>query len=441
MPVQRRYAAFTVENLEQVKAKLLGWAHAFPVAVYLDSNEYPHTRHRSWECLVAVGAAAVFQAEAGAAFAGFLDFYEKKQDWLFGFFGYDLKNELEKLESGNSDGLAFPDLYFFQPDIVAGIRVVEPGQPVQLEIFSLTEDPGTISRALTTRESTIKPILPEPDQVVRLSPRIPKPEYLATVETIRQHIIEGDVYELNLCQEFFTEKAKIDPLHTFKRLNHLTRAPFAACLRMHDRYLLGASPERFLRKSGPSLISQPIKGTRRRHPDPAEDDRIRAELASSEKDRAENVMIVDLVRNDLARNCRPGTVQVEELFGIYSFQTVHQMISTITGTLPPEVQPLNALRDAFPMGSMTGAPKVMAMELIERYEQTRRGLFSGALGYFSPDGDFDFNVVIRSILYNASTGYLSCQVGGAIVYDSVPEQEYEECLVKLAALLKALEHS
>lgn len=166
--------------------------------------------------------------------------------------------------------------------------------------------------------------------------------------------------------------------------------------------------------------------------------KFRSKYSSIHQDRAENVMIVDLVRNDLARNCLPGTVQVEELFGIYSFQTVHQMISTVCGTLRPDVHPLTALRDAFPMGSMTGAPKVMAMELIEQYEQTRRGLFSGAAGYFSPDGNFDFNVVIRSILYQANNGYLSCQVGGAIVYDSVPEQEYEECLVKMGAMKKAL---
>ncbi|MBL7776186.1 MAG: chorismate-binding protein, partial [Saprospiraceae bacterium] len=142
--------------------------------------------------------------------------------------------------------------------------------------------------------------------------------------------------------------------------------------------------------------------------------------------------------NDLARNCLPGSVQVDELFGIYSFQTVHQMISTISGRLRPGVPPAQALRDAFPMGSMTGAPKVMAMELIERYERSRRGLYSGAVVYFTPEGDLDFNVVIRSILYNAQAGYLSCQVGGAIVYDSDPEQEYEECLVKAQALLEAL---
>jgi para-aminobenzoate synthetase component 1 len=269
-------------------------------------------------------------------------------------------------------------------------------------------------------------------------PRTAKPDYLAAVEAIRQHIIAGDVYEMNLCQEFFAEQARIEPQTVFERLNARTKAPFAAFLRLQDRYLLCASPERFLQKKGATLISQPIKGTRRRHPDAGEDARIREELRTSEKDRAENVMIVDLVRNDLARNCLPGSVRVDELFGIYSFQTVHQMISTVSGTLRPGTHPIAAIRDAFPMGSMTGAPKVMSMELIEQYERTRRGLYSGAVGYFTPDGDFDFNVVIRSILYHAASNYVSCQVGGAIVYDSVPEQEYEECMVKVGALLESL---
>jgi para-aminobenzoate synthetase component I len=221
-------------------------------------------------------------------------------------------------------------------------------------------------------------------------------------------------------------------------LNDLSRAPFAAFMRWKDRYLLSGSPERFLQKKGDILRSQPIKGTRRRGTTSAEDESIRAELAACEKDRAENVMIVDLVRNDLARNCLPGSVVVDELFGIHTFQTVHQMISTVRGTLRPDAHPMQALRDAFPMGSMTGAPKVRAMELIEHYERSRRGLYSGAVGYWTPGGDFDFNVVIRSLLYNAADRYLSYHVGGAIVYDSAGEQEYEECLLKGEAMQKAV---
>ncbi len=437
----RQTALFAIDDLALTKRRLLAWADTHPVCLYLDSNTFPTQTHRSWECLVAVGIADFLEAHTGQAFAGLKAFADQKRDWLFGFLGYDLKNEIEKLHSANADGIGFPDLFFFQPEIVVGIRRAEygtdNGRPGRsLEIFSRTAVPADVFAAISEYPAP----LPHPPIALKtpLTPRFSKPDYLATVESVRQHIIEGDVYEMNLCQEFFTQGARIEPRVTFERLNALTQAPFAAYLRWRDRYLLCASPERFLRKQGDALVSQPIKGTRRRHPDPVKDAQIREQLRGSVKDRAENVMIVDLVRNDLARHCRPGSVQVEELFGIYSFRTVHQMISTVTGTLQPDAHPIEALRDAFPMGSMTGAPKVMAMELIERYERSRRGLFSGAVGYFTPEGDFDFNVVIRSILYNAQSGYLSCQVGGAIVYDSVPEQEYDECLLKAQAMLQAL---
>lgn len=434
----RQTAVFPVADLPLLKRQLLNWAAAHPVSVCLDSNGHSGDGYHSWECLAAAGAADFFQAKSGQAFPDFKVFWEKKRDWLFGFFGYDLKNELEKLYSAWPDGIGLPDLYFFQPETVAGIRRKKDaaGQAVfQLEIFSLDDPPEVV----LTRIFQAKPAAnTEMPRIGPLQPVLSKSEYLATVEAIRRHIVEGDLYEMNLCQEFFAKNARIDPLDTFRRLNAIGRAPFSAWLRLHGRYLLCASPERFLRREGAKLISQPIKGTRRRGQTPEEDAVIRRELAASEKDRAENVMIVDLVRNDLARNCLPGSVQVEELFGIYTFETVHQMISTVSGRLRPEAHPLDALRDAFPMGSMTGAPKVMAMELIERYERSRRGLYSGAVGYFSPNGDFDFNVVIRSILYHAAAGYLSIQAGGAIVYDSVPEKEYEECLLKAEAMLQAL---
>ena len=428
----RQVAHFQINNLASAKTQLLHWAAGYPVCVYLDSNGYPHQKHRSWECLVAVGAVDSFQATSGQAFPGLQAFAKQKQDWLFGFFGYDLKNEVEALRSQNHDGIGLPDLYFFQPEIVVGITSENLNQ---LTVFSWNDAP---ERAWTAIQNTPHPPASVPAGERLLHPRLPQTDYLQAVEAVRRHIMEGDVYELNLCQEFYAESSALNPLQTFERLNARAQAPFAAYLRKHAHYLLCASPERFLRKTGDRLVSQPIKGTRRRHPDLAEDARIREALRTSVKDQAENVMIVDLVRNDLARHCLPGSVEVEELFGIYGFQTVYQMISTITGALRPGTQPVVAIRDTFPMGSMTGAPKVMAMELIEHYERSRRGLFSGAVGYFTPAGDFDFNVVIRSILYNAASRYLSCQVGGAIVYDSTPEQEYQECLLKAQALLDVL---
>jgi para-aminobenzoate synthetase component 1 len=429
----RHTAIFPVEDLVFLKKKLLHWAAGHAWAAYLDSNE-SHFRAAAtgpavgsdWECLAGAGAAATLESEAGQAFERLQDFRSQNCDWAFGFFGYDLKNEVEHLDSSHFDAIRLPDLAFFQPETVAGIR------DGRLEIHALSSAPEAIFEAIKTTK--IAPAAP--DTPIRVQPRMAEADYLRTVEAIRQHIVEGDVYEMNLCQEFFAEQAVLDPVAVFERLNALAKAPFATFFRCRERYLLSASPERFLKKTGTVLISQPIKGTRRRAPEA--DESLRQDLATSEKDRAENVMIVDLVRNDLARNCLPGSVEVPELFGIYTFETVHQMISTVRGTLRPDASALRALRDAFPPGSMTGAPKVMAMRLIERYERTRRGLYSGAVGFFDPAGDFDFNVVIRSILYNAAARYASVQVGGAIVFDSVPEREYEECLTKAEAMLRAL---
>ena len=243
---------------------------------------------------------------------------------------------------------------------------------------------------------------------------------------------------MNFCQEFFAENTALDPVAFFLKLNEAAQAPFSAFYKLNDQYLACASPERFLKKTNNQLISQPIKGTSRRGKTPEEDEQLKTELRNDAKNQSENVMIVDLVRNDLGKSCVAGTVQVTELFGTYSFPTVHQMISTVEGTLQNDLDFVDALENAFPMGSMTGAPKVRAMQLIEQYEKTKRGLYSGAVGYITPEGDFDFNVVIRSVLYNQKNQYLSFQVGGAIVADSVPEREYEECLVKATGVMRAL---
>ncbi|MCC6414141.1 MAG: anthranilate synthase component I family protein [Saprospiraceae bacterium] len=415
-------------NLELVKKQLLHWASGQEHGVFLDGNDGATD---TWTCLVAASAHWVMESQAGKAFEKLREAYDTfRGDWLFGFLCYDLKNETERLYSGHPDGVGFPDMAFFQPKTVAGIR------GGILEIHCLHDDPAEVWKMIQQVDFSGN----KNQQTVVLQPRMTKAGYLERVETIREHIAAGDLYEMNLCQEFFAEGANIHPVDVFERLNGLSRAPFATFMRWADRYLLCGSPERFLRKQGGRLISQPIKGTRRRNlTDASADEALRRSLVESEKDRAENVMIVDLVRNDLARNCLPGSVVVDELFGIYSFPTVHQMISTVRGDLKPGAHPIDALRDTFPMGSMTGAPKVMAMELIEKYERTRRGLYSGAVGYIDPEGNFDFNVVIRSILYNAASGYVSAQVGGAIVYDSVPEEEYQECLLKAEAMKKSLQ--
>lgn len=427
-------SSFELPDSRTFKRKALQWAGQFDRAAFLDNNAYQSQGKAVFESLIAVGAEEELThfAVRGSGAEGFRkvkELYEASPSWLIGYLGYDLKNELEGLQSVNFDGVGFPDLHFFRPSIL--IRLC--GNTAAIESESLS--PFQVMKAIED--------MPEEEALIHsasqpIRPRISRREYLKTIRSIRDHIIEGDVYEVNFCQEFFAEDARIHPTDTFQRLNQSSPSPFACYYRLGERHLLCASPERFLRKRGDTLLSQPIKGTIARGKSPAEDLLQQQKLKNSIKDRAENVMIVDLVRNDLARSCLPGSIKARELFGIYAFPQVHQMISTITGVLRPEVHFVDALARAFPMGSMTGAPKVMSMELIEHYERSRRGLYSGAVGYISPEGDFDFNVVIRSLLYNAGDRYLSYQTGGAIVYDSVPEQEYQECLLKGSAIRRIL---
>ncbi|WP_400190755.1 aminodeoxychorismate synthase component I [Hymenobacter sp. B81] len=343
-----------------------------------------------------------------------------------GFVTYDVKNEIEQLSSGNPSGLAWPELHFFAP--TTWLR----WQATTLEIHG--PDPAGVLAQIRATELPAPP----PPAVPRLRARMPKADYLAAVAAVREDILNGEVYELNLCQEFYAEAVALDPVDVFRRLNAASPTPFAGFCRWHDHYLLCASPERFLAHHDPVIISQPIKGTIRRGATPEEDERQRLALLNDEKERAENLMIVDLVRNDLARVARTGTVQVPELFGLYPFRHVWQMISTVQAELRPGVDLVDVLRATFPMGSMTGAPKIRAMQLIEQYERSRRGLYSGCFGYAWPDGEFEFNVVIRSLQYRRDMGYLSFQVGSAITYDSDPEREYEECLLKARAMLDVL---
>ncbi len=273
---------------------------------------------------------------------------------------------------------------------------------------------------------------------IDLRSRFSKEEYIETVKKVKEHINRGDIYVTNFCQEFYAEGAIIDPLSIFLRLNAISPNPFTAFFKLKDKYILSASPERFLAKRGGKLISQPIKGTSKRFTDPTEDEQSKQTLRVHSKELQENVMIVDLVRNDLTKSAKAGTVNTEELFGIYSFNQVHQMISTVICELRKDISEVQSIKNSFPMGSMTGAPKISAMQLMEQYERTKRGVYSGAIGYFSPDGDFDFNVVIRTLLYNEAEKYLSFQVGSAITYHADPEKEYEECLLKAQAILEVL---
>jgi para-aminobenzoate synthetase component 1 len=419
-------------EIRSIKDQILTWAsQQSDVICCLDSNHYQTDQYSAYDCLIAVGVEQeLYVQESGTAFDALQSFAKENKEWLFGHLNYDLKNEVEALSSKNKDSLEFPELYFFVPKYLFLFH-----NNGTLEVLSKKEAPVVIwedinacirnNKAFENPEITIKK-------------RLSKENYLKTIQQIRQHIIDGDTYEMNFCQEFYAEEVSLDPLVLFNKMNQIAKAPFATYYQLKKHYLLCGSPERFLCKRGSQLISQPIKGTIKRGESLEEDQILQEQLRNSIKDQAENVMIVDLVRNDLTKICNTGTIKVAELFGIYGFERVSQMISTVVGELQANKNWVDALKATFPMGSMTGAPKVISMELIEHYEKSKRGLYSGAVGYVSPNGDFDFNVVIRSLLYNAENAYLSFQVGGAIVYDSEPEGEYEECLLKAKTMLEAL---
>jgi para-aminobenzoate synthetase component 1 len=409
------------------KQKALQWASSFEVFCCLDSNNF-NDKYSKFDLLLAVDVKDELIAKAGTAFDELEQFRAKHPGWMTGLFTYDLKNEVENLSSANPDHLHFPDLYLFAPKHLILLRGGEA------EIIS--DKPQQVIDAINAQTAPATDV----DYNIQLSSRFSKKEYIDTIVKIKDHINRGDIYVTNFCQEFFAENAMIDPLAIFLKLNTISPNPFAAFFKLKDKYILSASPERFMAKRGSKLISQPIKGTAKRYDDPEEDKRSKDSLRSHPKELQENVMIVDLVRNDLTKSARPGSVNTEELFGIYSFRQVHQMISTVVCELKDNVTPIEAIKNTFPMGSMTGAPKISAMQLMEQFERSKRGVYSGAIGYFSPDGDFDFNVVIRTMLYNAVDNYLSFQVGGAITFDAVPEKEYEECLLKAQAMLEVLGH-
>ena len=421
---------FRVYDFEATKYKVLNWAKQFNTFCFLDNHQYQIAPH-SVECLLAAGEKRMISTIAGSALKELEQFIMERKSWLFGHLSYDLKNEIEALCSGRIDQVDFPDLFFFEPEVI-----------IRLSADEISIEADDAAAIFDQVEKTVNTPLPASDNIVEIKNRISNEQYVDYVQKLQKHIARGDCYEVNFCQEFFAEKAIIDPLFVYKKLSGASPNPFSALYRVHDKWLICASPERFLKRNGSTVISQPIKGTSRRVTDDMNEDELNKQtLYNSTKDRSENVMVVDLVRNDLAKVCREGTVHVDELFGIYSFPQVHQMISTVSGELKPQASFEEIIRATFPMGSMTGAPKKRVMELIEQYEQTRRGIFSGAVGYITPNGDFDFNVVIRSIMYNDSSKYLSFQAGSGITFYSQAEQEWEECLLKAEAIKKVLENN
>jgi para-aminobenzoate synthetase component I len=419
---KRQFVSFPISDLYKIKQQVLDWSARFGTFSYLDNQQYP-SAGQSYECLVAAGERTRLKTEAGHAFKELKKFSQQQDDWLFGHFSFDLKSETEGSSSLLPDFIQFPDLFFFVPEIIIIIL------PLEIRIGLVGNHHKEVMNEIENISFIQKKIIPGNNLIQR---RISKDQYIEIIQRLRQHILRGDCYEINFCQEFFVEAAVVDPLDMYRALNRISPSPFSAFYCVDEKFLLCASPERFLKREGDFIMSQPIKGTSARDPENKQhDELLRAGLAASEKDRAENVMIVDLVRNDLSKICETDTVRVAELFGIYSFAQVHQMISTIVGKPRANLHWTEMIAGTFPMGSMTGAPKKRVLELIEQYEKTKRGLFSGALGYIRPDQDFDFNVVIRSLLYNRTDSYLSYFAGSGITVNSDPQKEYEECLLKV----------
>ena len=417
---------FPIENVQHFKNQLVHFSKKESTFCLLDSNNFKADPFSSFEMLAGVGVQKEIRLPIGSsAFQKLQNFYDDIQDWAFGFLSYDLKNEIHSLTSSNEDKLNFPELYFYQPQFV--ITVNSDGLNIlgkdKAEIENIFEQIRSTEVGYTNLTK------------VEWQHKMTKEHYCETVEKLRQHIIDGDFYEINFCQEFFSTNQNFNPYSTFCSLNEQFKNPFSSYFKVNENYALCFSPERFATKKGETIITQPMKGTIGRGASTLEDESQINQLKNSEKDRAENVMIVDLMRNDLSKSCEIGSVKVDELFEVQSFNAYHQMISTVTGQLKPNIHFIKAIENMFPMGSMTGAPKHIVMEHIEQYEKTQRGLYSGSIGYITPNGGFDFNVVIRSILYNAQSNYLSKQVGGAIVYDSEPMLEYDECLLKSNNLL------
>jgi para-aminobenzoate synthetase component 1 len=418
-----------ISDAKLFKQQLLSWAQQFREVVFLDSNEYPQ-KYSTYDCVLAVDAFTSITTDYHNAFEDLKQYQQTTKDWLFGYLTYDLKNDTEALQSINYDGLEFPDLFFFQPKKLFLFK----GTQLEIQYLNMCdyEIEADFEAVVKYSETTI-----ETNETLLIQQRISKEFYLEKVSKMLEYINNGDIYEANFCMEFYAEGA-INPIMKFQRLNEISKPPFAVYLKNNKQFLLSASPERYLKKEGEKIISQPIKGTAKRFSDAKEDEISKQNLALDPKERSENIMITDLVRNDLSRTAQKGSVQVEELCGIYSFLQVHQMISTVTSIIDNQNTVVEVLKTTYPMGSMTGAPKISAMKIIEELEETKRGLYSGALGYFTPNGDFDFNVVIRSILYNQENQYISFSVGSAITSLSIPEKEYEECLLKANAMLNVL---
>jgi len=425
--MQRTIRIFKTVDVNEFKSNLLNWSQQFETLIWLDSNNH-NQQYNSFDCALAADEFTSIKTDYYNAFEKLKEYQTLTKDYIFGYLTYDVKNDVEQLSSSNFDGLNFADLYFFQPKKLIFVKK----EAIEFHYLKMIDD--EIESDFEEIKKAKAPKIEIINSDINIKLRIPQREYHSKIDEILAHIQRGDIYEVNFCQEFYAENTTINPVEVYRHLNEISAPPFASFLKLDNKIAMCASPERYIKKEGLKIISQPIKGTAKRVQSKLDDTQLAANLMQNEKERAENVMIVDLVRNDLSKTAKKGSVKVEELCKVYSFKQVHQLISTVVSEVKENTHPVDVIRDTFPMGSMTGAPKVAAMKIIEKFEESKRGLYSGTVGYFTPENDFNFNVIIRSILYNASKKYVSYSVGGAITAKSIPDKEYEECLLKAKAM-------
>lgn len=402
--------ALSIANPKQFRTQLLQWATQFEYAICLDDA-------MTGKLLIGVEAISHHYS---------LDDLPLGQ-WYFGAITYDYKNKIEDLVSEQSETISFKPIHFFVP---RSIITLENGY---FSVVKSCDSVKTIYNAIisySARKTNTKKGL--------IKHKINKESYIKNVRKLQEHILRGDIFEINYCQEFFTNDTILDTVSSYEELVNISPMPFACLMRYATKHILCASPERYIKKEGNRLISQPIKGTAPRGETPDKDSKISVELENNTKERSENIMAVDVVRNDFSRIGKKGTVKVDELCKVYTFKQLHQMISTVSAELPEEKSLKEIIHATFPMASMTGAPKIRAMELIEEYEKNKRGLYSGTVGYISPQGDFDFNVIIRTILYDEVIQKASFTVGSAITAEAKAEQEYDECMLKAKSIMKIL---
>ena len=422
--VTRSKTVFNVKNHPDIKAQLLDWARGSSPIAWYDSNDYSH-QNNDFDAILAL---ETFEENP---------WYSSERelqtvlgtDWLFGYFSYEYNAAWEQVTPTNPSFLSVPQLQFFKPKKIWLLK-----GDLLTALYLESDNPSVDFECITNSVTRIETSF----MAIDLSPRIRKDIYLQHASALKDHIMRGDIYEVNYCMEWYADEVDVSPMALFNALNRISKTPFSAFLSFDNTYLMSASPERFLQRRGNTLISQPIKGTAARHEDAVMDKSVAEALKLDTKERSENIMITDLVRNDLSRIAQKGSVAVSEQCAVYPFAQVHQMISTVKAQCDPDFTSLDVINACFPMGSMTGAPKQRAMELINQYEHGQRGLYSGAVGYFAPNGDFDFNVVIRSLVYDAASKYLSTHVGSALTAAADPSKEYDECQLKVKAIKRVL---